>query len=259
MIDEFRSDLIVCNAGGLSFRPAHALQFRKRICLMGIALSDPDVFAPGGECASVAAGHVRRLLPATAAQTPESRCEVLIFGNGYPDRVAAARALLQRFQTHVYGELWGDYGIPSRGLVFGEESVHILSSAFITVVFPPKTPGGHPIIKPYLFDYPAGGALIATDYLPAVERYFIYGKELIGFESTEELIEKVRYYLDHPEQAEQIRAAGRARVLQEHTATCLAADLPSCGAARRKLYQPRIFLSLRNGSDGDARHYRRSF
>jgi spore maturation protein CgeB len=40
---------------------------------------------------------------------------------------------------------------------------------------------------------------------------------LIGFETTGELIEKVRYYLDHPEQAEQIRAAGRARVLQEHT------------------------------------------
>jgi hypothetical protein len=86
---------------------------------------------------------------------------------------------------------------PSRGMVFGEESLHILSSACITVVFC-KTSGGRPVLKRYLFDYPAGGALIATNYLPAVEHYFIYGKELIGFETTGELIEKVRYYLDLP-------------------------------------------------------------
>jgi spore maturation protein CgeB len=241
VIDEFRPDLIVCNAGGLSFRPAHALQIRKRICLLGIALSDPDVFEPATSKIATnfdvyltnseamipqyrALGvNVHQWPPATyegfyrpLPPKPEYRCEVLIFGNGYPDRVPPARALLQRFQTHVYGELWGDYGIASRGLVFGEESLHILSSACITVVFC-KTSGGHPIIKPYLFDYPAGGALIATNYLPAVELYFIYGKELIGFETTGELLEKVRFYLDHPEQAEQIRAAGRARVLQEHT------------------------------------------
>ena len=241
VIDEFHPDLIVCNAGGLSFRPPYACELRNRACLLGIALSDPDVFAPA--TSKIAATfdvfltnaletlpqyralgvNAHQWPPGTyegfyrpLAPKPEYECEVLIFGNGYPDRVAPARALLDNFETHVYGELWENSGISSRGLVFGEESLHILSSARITVVFS-KTSGGHPIIKPYLFDYPAGGALIATNYLPAVERYFDYGKELIGFESTEELIGKIRYYLAHPQEADEIRAAGRARVLREHT------------------------------------------
>jgi hypothetical protein len=241
VIEEFGPELIVCNAGGLSFRPDHALSLREHVCLLGIALSDPDVFAPA--TSKIAANfdifltNSEEMLPqyhglgVNAYQWPpatyegfyrpfppkaELQCDVLIFGNGYPDRVAPARALLNEFQTHIYGEFWGEYGIASRGLVFGEDSMQVLSSARITVVFS-KTSGGHPIIKPYLFDYTAGGALIATEYLPAVERYFVYGKELIGFESTEELIEKIRYYLDHPREAEQIREAGRARVLREHT------------------------------------------
>src|SRR5688500_13063245 len=41
-----RPHLIVCNAGGLSFRPADARRLRETTCLLGIALSDPDVFEP---------------------------------------------------------------------------------------------------------------------------------------------------------------------------------------------------------------------
>jgi len=45
-IEEFRPDLIVCNAGGLSFRPDQAKKLRKSTMLLGVALSDPDVFSP---------------------------------------------------------------------------------------------------------------------------------------------------------------------------------------------------------------------
>src|SRR5688500_15426520 len=36
-----RPHLVVCNAGGLSFRPADARRLRESACLLGIALSDP--------------------------------------------------------------------------------------------------------------------------------------------------------------------------------------------------------------------------
>src|ERR1700710_2082723 len=42
----FAPDLIVCNAGGLAFRPGDARELRRGACLLGIALSDPDVFLP---------------------------------------------------------------------------------------------------------------------------------------------------------------------------------------------------------------------
>ena len=43
-IEEFHPELIVCNAGGLSFRPGTARSLRQSTMLLGIALSDPDVF-----------------------------------------------------------------------------------------------------------------------------------------------------------------------------------------------------------------------
>jgi spore maturation protein CgeB len=147
---------------------------------------------------------------------PEYECDVLIFGTAHADRVPSVRALLQYFNTHVYGERWDQHGIKSRGLVFGEESLSVLNSATITAVFC-RTRDGHAIIKPYLFDFPAAGALVATDYLPGLERYFMLNREIIVFSSNDELIEKIKYYLDHPRDADAVRRAGRVRVLQDHT------------------------------------------
>ncbi|HEY4596019.1 MAG TPA: glycosyltransferase, partial [Thermoanaerobaculia bacterium] len=50
-----------------------------------------------------------------------------------------------------------------------------------------------------------------------VEPYLAYGREIVGFDSTADLLRQVRYYLAHPEEAEAVRRAGRARVLAEHT------------------------------------------
>ncbi len=43
-IDQFHPNLVVCNAGGLGVRPDDAARLRPRAFLLGIALSDPDVF-----------------------------------------------------------------------------------------------------------------------------------------------------------------------------------------------------------------------
>src|SRR5262245_51677154 len=45
-IEAHAPQLVVCNAGGLSFRPETARALRRRLCLIGVALSDPDVFEP---------------------------------------------------------------------------------------------------------------------------------------------------------------------------------------------------------------------
>jgi spore maturation protein CgeB len=126
------------------------------------------------------------------------------------------RELAGNFDVHVHGDGWPQEGITCRGLLSGEEAVCAISSAFLMVVFG-LTAAGHPIVKPYLFDYTSAGALVATDIFPAVAKYFTYGKELIGFADTADLIRKIRYYLDHPEEAQQIRATGHERTLREYT------------------------------------------
>lgn len=241
VIEQTRPHLVVCNAGGLSFRPADAARLRERTCLVGIALSDPDVFepatrhiaanfdlfltnAPSCVAGYEAAGARVDVLPVATNDAyfhpvpprPELACEVLVVARPHPDRVEPVKALAARFDTHVYGEGWERHGVPGRGLIFGDDLLAAVSSARITVVFF-LTGGGHALVKVGLFDFPAAGALVATNYFPEVEPYLAYGKEIIGFRSTADLLAKVRHYLDHPAEAEAIRQAGRARVLRDHT------------------------------------------
>jgi spore maturation protein CgeB len=240
-IETFAPHLIVCNAGGLSFRPEVAARLRRQYCLLGIALSDPDVFQPSTRHIAALFDRFATNAPACVPlyqdlgarplllsvgtneqffhpvpPRPEMRCDVLILGRAHPDRIENVRALTERFDVHVYGEGWEEHGIPSRGLIYGEDVLAALNSAAITPVFN-RTGAGHPLIKVGLFDFPAAGALVATNESPETAELLEFGREIIGFESTAELLAKVRYYLDHPEQAEAIRQAGRERVLRDYT------------------------------------------
>ena len=240
-IRDFRPDLIICNAGGLSFRPDVALRLRKEIPLLGIALSDPNVFEPTTrhtatnfdffvtnipECVPryLKLGARAAVLPIATneeffrpiAPRPEYECEVVMIGNSYADRIEPVRAIYERFDTHIYGENWDQYGLPTRGLIFAEDLMSALNSAKMTMIFL-YTPSGAAVVKVGLFDFLAAGALVLTNYFEPVEHYLTYGKEIVGFGSTQELLEKIQYYLDHPAEAQAIREAGRARVLREHT------------------------------------------
>ncbi len=233
--------VIVCNAGGLSFRPADADELRdKNVKLMGIVLSDPDMYAPttsktfrnfdiiySNDRATVdlyRKGGVRAYqLPIATndlffrpmPEQPEYVCEVLHLGAAHQDRIEPVKALIKHFETHVYGERWEDHGIPSRGLILGEETLKALNSAKVTVVFS-RTPFGRQTVKVGLFDFLAAGALVATEDFPELHNYFGV-KDLVVFNGIGEMLEKIRYYCDHPKEADLIRKAGREKVLANFT------------------------------------------
>ncbi len=234
-------NLIVCNAGGLSFRPADAARLRERCALLGVALSDPDVFEPAtSRIASnfdlfltnapellpryAALGARAELLPIATNEAffhpvpprPELACEVLVLGRAHPDRVAAVGMLVSEFDTHLYGEGWEEHGMPSRGTIYGDDVLAALCSAKMTVVFF-RTGAGHALVKVGLFDFAAAGALVVTNRFSEVERYFEFGREILGFADEAGLRDTIRWALDHPTEAEAVRGAGRARVLAEHT------------------------------------------
>lgn len=60
----------------------------------------------------------------------------------------------------------------------------------------------------------ASGSLLLAPPVPGVSRYFQPGKHFVGFESLEDAIEKARFYLDHPKEAETIRMAGHEKAAQ---------------------------------------------
>lgn len=67
------------------------------------------------------------------------------------------------------------------------------------------------------FDGPMSGSLYITHDNPDLYELYEVGKEIITYKTPEECAQKIRYYLDHPEERKTIARAGRIRAEREHT------------------------------------------
>jgi len=67
------------------------------------------------------------------------------------------------------------------------------------------------------FEAPMSGALYFTGYCDELAEFYEPDKEVIVYRSEHELLDKARYYLRHPAEAERVRQAGRQRALRDHT------------------------------------------
>ena len=67
------------------------------------------------------------------------------------------------------------------------------------------------------FEAPMSGALYLTEDQPELAEYFVPGAEVLTYTDHEDLLDKVRYFLGHQEQAERIRRAGLQRARRDHT------------------------------------------
>jgi len=70
-----------------------------------------------------------------------------------------------------------------------------------------------------VFEALAAGACLLTDELgedSGLRRLFVPGRHLDTWRTPGELVEKIRHYLAHPEEAQRIRQAGRAELLRRH-------------------------------------------
>jgi ubiquinone/menaquinone biosynthesis C-methylase UbiE len=134
--------------------------------------------------------------------------------------------LLEYLASTTPIEFWG-YGASSlppnspirarhHGEVWGMEMFHALARLAITV-------NRHIDVAENfannmrLFEATGCGALLITDYKDNLNELFEIGKEVVAYRSPEECATLVNYYLDHPDEAQQIAKAGQARTLREHT------------------------------------------
>lgn len=79
----------------------------------------------------------------------------------------------------------------------------------------------HRLVKQHIhlreFDAPMCRALYCTGYMDELAEMFEPDKEMLTYRNQHELLDKVRYYLKHPDKAEKIRQAGYERALRDHT------------------------------------------
>jgi glycosyltransferase involved in cell wall biosynthesis len=67
------------------------------------------------------------------------------------------------------------------------------------------------------FEVPMSGGLYLTQWNSDLELVFDVGREILVYENLRDCVEKIRWILKRPDEAEKIRHAGRARCLKDHT------------------------------------------
>ena len=131
-------------------------------------------------------------------------------------------------------EAWG-LGWPA-GRLGHDEMVRVFSTSRINLnpsnsSSPPRTPRAMlgrllgrgekgprpPQIKGRNFEVPGCGGFILTERVPHLERYFALGHEVAVYDSTDDLVEQVGYWLANEEERAAVAEAGYRRVLAEHT------------------------------------------
>lgn len=68
-----------------------------------------------------------------------------------------------------------------------------------------------------IFDIMGCGGFVMTNYQQEIEEYFEIGVDLETYSSTEELIDKCAFYLQHDHEREKIAVRGYEKVRSEHT------------------------------------------
>ena len=112
---------------------------------------------------------------------------------------------------HPFGKGWGGY-------VSFEAMIDIFKTSKINLNF--SGIGYAPWIKQMkgrIFEVCLAGGFLLTEYVPGIENYFEIDKEIVCFEDTEEMIDKITYYLNHETERRAIAQAGWERATGEYT------------------------------------------
>lgn len=188
----------------------HGIQWRElgaaaMVCLPNSAI-DPDFHYP------------RRL---SEDERTRLAHDVSFVGTLLPPRLYSERITALEALHDVDIGIWSVHDLPPslqqhyHGKALGSEMLQILSAAHISL-------NVHGNFMRYggnmrLFELAGISTFQIVDERPGVATWFNVGQHMVTFSDTEDLQQKVAYYLAHPDERDDIAAAARAHALQHHT------------------------------------------
>jgi spore maturation protein CgeB len=101
------------------------------------------------------------------------------------------------------------------GPLSSDDIPRIMRGSIININFAASK--GENQIKARTFEVPGAGGFLLTGPAQGLERFFAPGVEIAVYHSFEDLVDKIHFYLSHPDERDRLARAGHARVLQEHT------------------------------------------
>jgi spore maturation protein CgeB len=173
--------------------------------------------------------------------------DVTFVGQRYGDRTIFLRHLIDgRIDARAWGPHWQDPYFPSWWMLVGsavkrlltgrkwpwaeyvprdrcgpplsdKELVEMYSRSKISLGFTTVAEGRIKQVRLRDFEAPMSGAFYMVEHFDDLAEFFDPGKEVVFFESPDDLLDKVRYYLRHDAERQRIREAGMRRARNEHT------------------------------------------
>lgn len=115
-------------------------------------------------------------------------------------------------QVATFGQGWENTALAR------EEMVKLYSRSRINLGF---SGVGHSrklmCLKGRDFEIPMSGGLYLTQENPELELVYGIGKDILTYRNEKDCLKTIRWILDHPEEAENVRKVGRKKALGEHT------------------------------------------
>lgn len=97
--------------------------------------------------------------------------------------------------------------------IWGEPLLQLYNSSKIVLNITNWDPARYVALNQRVFDVPATGTFLLTDYSPELEEHYKIGEEIVCFSDVEDLKDKARYYLANDAQREEVARKGYARAL----------------------------------------------
>ena len=170
---------------------------------------------------------IHRPLELTPAERETFGAPVAFVGAGYRNRRLSYVPLLD-LGLRIWGTQWEGAGQLLSALqrdgarISTEDAVRIFNATSVNLNLHSSTwidgvdPRGD-FVNPRTFELAAAGAFQLVDRRALLPALLVPDVEVATFAAAGELRERVRYYLAHPDERAAIAAAGRGRVLAEHT------------------------------------------
>lgn len=143
----------------------------------------------------------------------ERDIDVSFVGQCYEPRPRFIEALRRAgLAVQAFGPGWPNGRVPL------QEMVRIWNRSRVTLGFSGVLghAGSH-CLKGRDFEVPMSGGLYLVEHHDELAPFYRLGQEILTWRDEDELVDRVRWVLQHPDQAERIREAGRARAMAEHT------------------------------------------
>ena len=154
--------------------------------------------------------------------------DVSFVGQAYGDRPSIIQTMRSAgVNVTVFGPGWNHHSniIPASaygGVLSDEDMVKVYSRSKVNVGF--STCGETQSLPQRIlqirlrdFEIPMSGGFYMVEYMEDLEEFFKIGTEIVCYRGTDDLIEKVKYYLAHESERERIRKAGYERAQSDHT------------------------------------------